>query len=94
MRSIFIEARQWFDKSGGNSYYSAQVSIDGQWVFTTGLSYGYEYQYEDDVTKELIKRGALPESATSVRRYCRDNGIDFYSVRYDAKKRELWPAEG
>ena len=94
MRSIFIEARQWHDRTYGNSYYSAQVFIDGEHVLSTGMNYGYEYQYEHDVARELIKLELLPDtcdSGYSMRAYCRDNGIDFYSVRYDTKKRELFP---
>jgi hypothetical protein len=94
MRSIFIEARQWHDRTYGNSYYSAQVFIDGEHIMSTGISYGYEYQYEHDVARELIKLELLPDtcdSGYSMRRYCRDNGIDFYSVKYDTPKRELFP---
>jgi hypothetical protein len=95
MRSIFIEARQWWDKSGGNTYYSARVSIDGVWLYTTGLRYGYEYQYEDDVAHDLANAGVIPvEARDNLRRYCRDNGIDFYSVRYEAPRRKLWKSEG
>lgn len=93
MRSIYIEARQWHDRYAGNSYYSAQVWVDGKWLYTTGMNYGYEYQYEHDASRELARRGLLPGDTENVRRYCRENGIDFYSVRYDAKKRELWKQE-
>jgi hypothetical protein len=94
MRSVFIEARQWHDRTYGNTYYSARVFIDGQELYTTGMRYGYEYQYEHDVTHDLITRELLPgeSSREGIRRWCRDNGVDFYSVRYDAKKSELWKA--
>jgi hypothetical protein len=91
MRSIFIEARQWHDRTYGNSYYSAQVFIDGEHVYSTGMRYGYEYQYEHDISRDLANMGLLPGDTDNVRRYCRDNGIDFYSVRYDTPKRELFP---
>jgi hypothetical protein len=93
-KSIFVEAREWFDKSGGNSYYSAQVWIDGEHIFTTGLTYGYDSAYEYNVAAELAQLGYLPEeyNGKSIRR-AKDLGIDVYTVIYDAPKRNLWPAE-
>lgn len=92
-RSIFIECREWFDKTYGNSYYSARVFVDGQHVHTTGMSYGYEFAYEDEVTRALVRQCVVPADALGygVRRWARENGIDFYSVKYSSFKRELWP---
>lgn len=91
MRSIFIEARQWHDRTYGNSYYSAQVFVDGEHLYSTGMRYGYEYQYEHDISHDLANLGVIPADVENVRRYCRDTGVDFYSVRYDTKKRDLFP---
>jgi len=94
-RSVYVECRQWHDRVNGNTYYSARVYVDGAHVFTTGRSYGYDFQYEHDVAKQLVNMGYLPEEYGSRGiRWARELGIDVYSVCYDAKKRDLWEAEG
>jgi len=93
-RSIYVEAREWFDKSGGNSYYSARIYVDGQRVYTTGMSYGYDYQFEYDTARFLAERGYIPEGYGSRSiRWARELGLDVYTVKYDSKKRELWERE-
>jgi len=93
-RSIYVEAREWFDRVNGNSYYSARVWVDGKHAFTTGRSYGYDYQNEYDVANLLVELGYLPEEFgfRSVR-WAKDLGLDVYTVKYNARKRDLWPAD-
>jgi hypothetical protein len=57
--SIFIDVREWRDKTYGNTYYSAIVSIDGEWQFTTGMSYGYGDQTVYDCAQILKARGLV-----------------------------------
>ncbi len=93
-RSIYIEAREWFDRANGNSYYSARVWVDGKHAFTTGMNYGYDSQNEYDVTQRLIHLGYLPESLDGKSiRWAKDLGLDVYTVKYDSRKRDLWPAD-
>jgi hypothetical protein len=93
-RSLFVECRQYTDKTYGNTYYSARVFVDGKHLFTTGPTYGYEYQYEHDVSTELVTRGYLPAGMIGRGiRWARDAGIDVYSVAYSVGRRQLWGAE-
>jgi hypothetical protein len=93
-RSIYVEAREWFDSTGGNSYYSARVWVDGKHAFTTGMNYGYDNQNEYDVTEILVRLGHLPKSlAGRSVRWAKDLGLDVYTVKYDARKRDLWKAD-
>jgi len=89
--SIFIDVREWRDKTYGNTYYSAIVTVDGEWQFTTGMSYGYGDQAVYDVAKELDARGIVPiiEPHRSVTYDMRERGIDLYVARRDVLKREL-----
>jgi hypothetical protein len=89
--SIFIESREWFDKSGGNSYFSSRVSIDGAYVYASGMTYGYDTQHIHEAIAELIRRGYLSEDLTSVYKI-REAGIALYFVKYDTPKRDLFPA--
>jgi hypothetical protein len=90
--SIFIDVREWRDKMYGNSYYSAIVSVDGVWQFTTGMAYGYGDQAVYEVAKELQERGLVPEfdaHGMSFTYQCREAGISLYVGRRDVLKREL-----
>jgi len=92
--SVFVECREWFDKTNGNAYYSARVSVDGVQVFCTGPSYGYESQFEYDVTKRLAKDGYIREEFADRPLWrLRDAGVHVYAVKYSTGKRNLWPAE-
>lgn len=91
--SIFIDVREWRDKMYGNTYYSAIVSVDGRWIFTTGMTYGYGDQAVYDVAKELRARGIVPEDSGNGQGafayQCRNLGISLYVARRDVLKREL-----
>lgn len=93
-RSLYVEARHYYDKARGNSYYSAQVFVDGWHLFTTGPTYGPGEQYDPDVCTELVARGYLPAGMAGRRLWrARECGLDVYTVKYDAKHRDLWPSE-
>lgn len=89
MQSIFIEAREWFDKTGGNSYFSARISIDGETVSYLPLQYGYESQYLTNAAHWLHLAGYITadEKARSLH-LLKDRGVHFYSVKYPSTKRD------
>jgi hypothetical protein len=87
MQSIFIEAREWFDKSGGNSYFSARISVDGEIVGYLPFQYGYESQYEYEATKWLLANGYITERIEPLWRL-RESGVSVYKVKYPATKRD------
>ena len=41
LTTLTIIVRQWFDKTNGNSYYSARVIANGKTVYTFPISYGH-----------------------------------------------------
>lgn len=89
VRSVFIEGREWFDKTYGNSYWSSQVQINGKVVMTLGgLHYGYGDFYQHATLQELIKRGLLAEGLDSAYAL-RQAGIDYYTTKATGKKRDL-----
>ena len=93
-RSVFIECREWHDKTYGNTYYSARVFVDGVHLYSTGTRYGYGDQHKHDITTELVARGYLP--AGMIGRslsFARDAGLDIYTTRSSVNRRDLWPAE-
>lgn len=91
-RSLFIEARLWFDKSGGNTYFTARVFIDGKHAFTMPFEYGYDMQYLYAAARQLVKRGYLPaEYANKPLWHARqDFNFDLYHSESYVLKRELF----
>lgn len=89
--SIFIDIREWRDKTYGNTYYSAVVSVDGEWKFTTGMQYGYGDQAVYDVAKILRARGIVPEGdeRSAFTYEMRNLGVSLYVARRDVRKAEL-----
>jgi len=87
MQSIFIEAREWFDKSGGNSYFAGRISIDGELVGYLPFQYGYGSAYEYEATKWLLDNGYISERIDPLWRL-RESGVSVYSVKYESTKRD------
>jgi len=88
--SVFIEGRSWFDKSGGNTYWSAKVWLDGAVLFQTGTTYGYGNAYLNETIEELIKRGYLPPFHSMGE--LRNHRIALYSSMTPGLKRDMFRA--
>lgn len=89
-KSIFIDIREWRDRTYGNTYYSAIVTVDGEWQFTTGMTYGYGNQAVHDCWGRLAKMYGFPTDSPMAPTYqARQMGISLYTARRDVLKREL-----
>jgi hypothetical protein len=87
LKSIFIEAREWFDKTGGNSYFAGRVSLNGEVVAYLPFQYGYESAYLHAAFTELINKGLIPADARTIWE-ARTKGYVVYAVKYESKKRD------
>ena len=89
--SIFVDIYEWRDRTYGNTYFSAKVSVDGEHVFTTGMQYGYGDQALYECAKILRGMGYLSETdpMIALTREAREAGITLYVGRRDVLKREL-----
>lgn len=96
MKTIDLNARTWFDKVNGNSYFSALITLDygletEKEIFVP-FQYGYGEQYEAQSVRELKKQGFLADCKTWLREYCENNNIILrISHRKNCKKRDLKP---
>lgn len=61
IRSLFVECREWFDKTGGNSYFSARVWVNGKWEITLPFQYGYEDHFKSVAVRALVEKGFFPK---------------------------------
>jgi hypothetical protein len=90
--SIFIESREWFDRSAGNSYFSNRVKVDGKFVYSSGIELGYETQYIHEALTELYKRGIISADLSTPYKL-REAGVALYFVKYDSPKRDMFTDE-
>lgn len=60
IESIVINARRWFQKAYGNTYFSGELLVNDQQVAVISLQYGYGEQCVYELIQLAIKNGALP----------------------------------
>ncbi len=92
--TIDIQAKEWFDKSAGNSYFSAIVTIDFgmplERVVYVPFQYGYGTSYQNRAIEQLQKDGILPNNGTLSWSYFDDNHIILRSSKREkCLKREV-----
>lgn len=80
MKTIDIHGKEWFDKTYGNSYFSAQATIDfglpTQKTVLVPFQYGYGSSFEYEAMRQMQMDGLIPDGTIySPSRYCADNGI-------------------
>lgn len=93
-KTIDIQAKTWFDKVNGNSYFAANVTInfgmENETSFKLPLQYGYGDQYLYESKIELIKNGFIPDNSDCLTHFCRENNIILrYSNQKNCLKKEL-----
>jgi hypothetical protein len=87
MTSIYVEAREWFDKTGGNSYFAGRVSVDGDLIGFLPFQYGYGSQFEYAAGKVLADKGYITEAEANEPLFMlKRKGVAVYTVKYETKK--------
>lgn len=99
IKTIDVNAKEWFDKVNGNSYFSATVTIDygmeTEKEYKLPFQYGYGDQYIWATTDLLSEKEILPKHFNKVTneslwRYCKDNNIILRTnIQTGCLKREL-----
>jgi len=98
IKTIDIQAKEWFDRTYGNSYFSANITINygmkTQKTIFLPFQYGYGSYYQESAGKELLKLKLVKKDANStffsLWKYCEDNKIILRtSKRENCLKREL-----
>jgi hypothetical protein len=94
MKTIDINALEWFDKTYGNSYFAGTITINfgmpDKKAFLMPFQYGYGSQYEYEALKTLQKENLIPDNINSLWQYCNDNNIILRSnIVKNCKQREL-----
>lgn len=99
IQTIDVQAKEWFDKVNGNSYFSAKIAINfglkSQVNLFLPFQYGYGNHYEHEAFKKIQKEVNKKELKNldkfySISRFCSDNGIILRcSKKENCLKREL-----
>ena len=86
--AISLLGRLWRD-SFGNTYHTARIQVNGEFVHSTPITYGYDRQYEETAKHWLVEHRYIPTTNTrTLRPYCEDKGIKFDSISVDVKRRK------
>lgn len=84
IKTIDIQAKEWFDRINGNSYFSAVTTLNygmkSEKTIKIPFEYGYGSQYKFEAERMLTKAGYLPNISEmagigSLSEYCRENKI-------------------
>jgi len=95
-QTITVNGRRWFQKSAGNTYFSASISVDGEAVHEIDFAYGYDDFYMQAAGEWLIDNGHIKATEHAHGGYdplwslCRDQEIELiYSAVDVDRKRDL-----
>lgn len=92
IRSMFVECREWFDKSGGNSYFSARIWINGKVEIVLPFQYGYERHFESVAVSALVEKGFISEQYKNRALWVIANEMRFdcYTSKAHTTKKEMF----
>ena len=100
IKTIDVNALEWFDKINGNSYFAGTVTVNYGTKTEKSFNMPYQYGY-GDMYKQIAMETLVNESVIKVEKYpyggypplwqyCSDNGIILRTVKHEnCKKREL-----
>lgn len=89
IKTIDIQTREWCDKTYGNTYFSARVTLDYGMSTERGFSIPFQYGYGEHCHNTVLKK-LFPDAPAweALSTHCRGKGIILRSNKADAKKRE------
>jgi len=95
IKTIDVNAKEWFDRINGNSYFSGTVTVNfgmkDQKSFTMRFQYGYGDQYIHEAKARLVEHNIIDASSnTALWRYCDENNIILRTnIQRNCLKREV-----
>lgn len=96
VKTLDVQAKEWFDKVNGNSYFSGRITInfgmgDEKTIYMP-FQYGYGDHYRHMAFEQLQKEGYLSSAGDRVShwQYYQDHGIVArHSKQENCKKRDV-----
>lgn len=89
--TVFVIGRRWFDRVNGNTYHTAEVEVNGQFVGKSRMTYGYDESYLETAKEILLEKYDFPRGMTerSPMWQLRDYGVLLNKSVIDGLKRDL-----
>jgi hypothetical protein len=94
LKTIDIQAKEWFDKINGNSYFSAVITLNYGMKYEKTIkipfTYGYGTYYEQESKYVLTELNYISPGHESLYSFCKRNNIILRSNKKEkCLKREL-----
>ena len=94
MKTIDINAKEWFDKTFGNSYFAGTITLnygtETEEIFLLPFQYGYGDEYEHEAKAVLTQFNKISPDYESLYNYCKRVGIILRSnIQRNCLKRDL-----
>lgn len=93
-KTIDIQAKEWFDKANGNSYFSGIITLnkgtETEEIFLMPFQYGYGFSYEYEAKGTLTQFNKISPDYETLSAYCQRVGIQLNSnIETGCLKRDL-----
>lgn len=95
MKDITITGRRWFQKTYGNTYNTACINVDGEFITKTAIQYGYGNHYTEIAFQKLIELGLVDDRETysngnkeALWVYCERKGIKLIDQCLDVSRKK------
>jgi hypothetical protein len=94
IKTIDLQAKEWFDKLNGNSYFSAIITLnfglDNEKTINVPFQYGYGSQHEYVALHQLQCENLAPLKYSNLFTFCNDNNIELRrSKKENCTKKEV-----
>ncbi len=96
IKTIDVQAKEWFDKANGNSYFSTEITINlglkNQVELEIPFTYGYDDYYRQEafeLIKEELNCFKAVKTLSYWRAYAKYNIITRHNIKTNCLKREL-----
>jgi hypothetical protein len=93
-KTIDIQAKEWFDKVNGNSYFAGTITLnygtETEEIFLMPFQHGYGSQYEHEAKAILTQFNKISTDYESLYTYCKRVGIILRrNIERNCLKRDL-----
>jgi len=93
MKTLDINARSWYDKVNGNSYFSAEIVLDygteTERRYFLPFQYGYGDQYQYETINELKRQKEINDKISMLYQLRDEQNVIVRASKIDTLKRNL-----
>jgi len=87
VKKIEINAKRWYDEKNANTYHTVKIYVNDRFFHDSGITYGYERQYEQTAKTWLLEKDYIGE-CFGLWRYCEKNKIEYIDTVKDVENKK------